>query len=79
MTSQVERQTRSPPCDSEGLNDNGETYILKTNPNEIQRLTLQHADLKDAFENKLVLAPNALSRPALRILDSATANGTPFS
>lgn len=46
---------------------------------EIHRLAIQHEVMKSAFPS-LILAPIDLSRPGLKILDSATADGmTPQS
>jgi hypothetical protein len=50
-------------------------YILEGSPTEAQRLQLQHEIIKDAMGGKLVAAPLDLSKPGLRILDSATADG----
>ena len=51
-----------------------EEYIMAADPGELDRLTNQHQLIKDHM-GKLVLAPLDLSKPALRILDSATADG----
>lgn len=51
-------------------------YILSGNISETTRLRLQHDVIKDAMGGQLVLAPADLSRSGLRILDSATADGT---
>ena len=52
-------------------------YILDTDE-EIKRLTAQHEVMKDAMGG-LLLAPLEITSTArMRILDSATANGTPI-
>ncbi len=48
-------------------------YIMAADPNELNRLTDQHQLIKDHM-GTLVLAPADLSKPNLRILDSATAD-----
>ena len=51
-----------------------EKYFMEGNADELQRLTCQHEVIK-AHVGKLILAPLDLSKPGLRILDSATADG----
>ena len=51
-----------------------EEYIMAADPEELNRLTDQHQLIKDHM-GTLVLAPADLSKPNLRILDSATADG----
>jgi hypothetical protein len=50
-------------------------YFLDKNELELERLNLGHIIIKDHMQ-KLVWAPIDLSKPSLRILDSAAANGT---
>jgi hypothetical protein len=50
-------------------------YILESE-DEVKRLTNQHDVIKDEMGSQLVLAPIDLSKEPLRILDSATADGT---
>ena len=54
-------------------------YFLGENPSEVERLSYQHAVIKDHMKGQLVLAPIDLSVPGLQILDSATADGPPAS
>lgn len=49
--------------------------IQDANVAEVDRLSAQHYVVKNAMGGKLVLAPIDLSKPDLRILDSATADG----
>ncbi|KAL1593217.1 hypothetical protein SLS60_010825 [Paraconiothyrium brasiliense] len=49
-------------------------YILHSD-DEITHLTLQHQVVKDALNNRLVLAPIDFSSGSLTILDSCTADG----
>jgi hypothetical protein len=42
---------------------------------ELLRVTTQHKILKAGYSNKLIQAPINLSKPGLRILDSACADG----
>jgi hypothetical protein len=51
-----------------------EEYFLEHNPDELQRLREQHKLIKDSMGG-LILAPIDFSKPGLRILDSATADG----
>ncbi|RYP70682.1 hypothetical protein DL771_005286 [Monosporascus sp. 5C6A] len=50
-------------------------YILPEPQKEVQRLTDQDSALAYSMNNKRVLAPLDTSRPGLKILDSATADG----
>jgi hypothetical protein len=50
-------------------------YIMGAHEDEVCRLRLQHEVITESTE-KLVFAPVDLSQPDLRILDSATADGT---
>ncbi|KAG6988944.1 hypothetical protein G7Y79_00067g095590 [Physcia stellaris] len=52
-----------------------EEYFLSQNPDEVERLRLQHEVIKDHFGGSLIAAPIDLSRKGLSILDSATADG----
>ena len=54
-------------------------YFLGENPSEVERLSYQHAVIKDHMKGQLVLAPIDLSVPGLQVLDSATADGPPAS
>ena len=54
-------------------------YFLGENPSEVERLSYQHAVIKDHLKGQLVLAPIDLSIPGLQVLDSATADGPPAS
>lgn len=57
------------------MEDKNEThYFLDGNPEELERLDLGQAVISD-YMGKLVYAPVDFSKPGLRILDSATANG----
>jgi hypothetical protein len=49
-------------------------YFMEGNAVEIQRLAFQHQVIKN-YVGKLILAPIDLTRPGLKILDSATADG----
>lgn len=49
-------------------------YFLEQNPTEVERLSYQHEVIKD-FAGTLLFVPTELSKPGLRILDSATADG----
>lgn len=60
-------------ADSQKLNDGH--YFLDKNEVELERLNLGQIIIKDHMQ-KLVWAPVDLTRPSLRILDSAAANGT---
>ena len=50
------------------------THNDNANINELKRLADNHETIKDTM-GKLVLAPVDFSKPGLRILDSACANG----
>jgi hypothetical protein len=54
-----------------------EKYFMENNAKEaaeVERLTHQHEVIKDHM-GSLILAPVDLSKPGLKILDSATADG----
>lgn len=53
---------------------NDDNVIFETGKSETERLALQHEIVKDHFKN-LVKAPIDLSKPGLKILDQATADG----
>lgn len=55
-----------------------DAYFLEVNPEEEERLNLSQAIIRDHLEDKLVQCPLDVTRKGLRILDSATANGTSF-
>ncbi|KAI0143692.1 S-adenosyl-L-methionine-dependent methyltransferase [Xylariaceae sp. FL1272] len=50
-------------------------YILE-NDNEAKRLSDQHACIKHAMGDKLIIAPVDLTRANLRVLDTGTSDGT---
>lgn len=52
-----------------------EVYFLPEPDKEVQRLTDQDAAIAHAMEYKRILAPLEFSRPGLKVLDSATADG----
>ena len=56
------------------LKEEQEKYFMEGNAAEILRLSFQHEVLKE-YVGKLVLAPIDLDKPALRVIDSATADG----
>lgn len=53
-------------------------YILPEPQKEVQRLTDQDSVFAYSMNNKRVLAPLDTSRPGLKVLDSATADGEPL-
>jgi hypothetical protein len=56
-----------------GTND--DNVIFETGKSETDRLALQHEIIKEHMKD-LVKAPIDLSKPGLKILDQATADGT---
>ncbi|OTB00793.1 hypothetical protein M426DRAFT_231956 [Hypoxylon sp. CI-4A] len=50
-------------------------YLLPERVKEVQRLTDQDTVIVSSMDNKRVLAPIDLSKPGLKIVDSATADG----
>jgi hypothetical protein len=75
MTQEQQSDQIAQTCDT---SVEGPKYILEGSPTEAQRLQLQHEIIKDAMGDKLVAAPLDLSKPGLRILDSATADGKSY-
>lgn len=55
-----------------------EKYFLSQNPDETERLRLQHELIKDHLGGSLILAPIDFSKKDLSVLDSATADGRSF-
>lgn len=54
-------------------------YILPEPDKEVQRLTANDSVFLHAMKGKRILAPIDLSKPGLKILDSATADGSRLS
>ncbi|KAI1780873.1 hypothetical protein F4818DRAFT_397116 [Hypoxylon cercidicola] len=59
--------------ETEGTSD--PEYLLPERAKEVQRLTDQDIVIVSSMDNKRVLAPIDMSKPGLKILDSATADG----
>ncbi|KAI1761601.1 hypothetical protein GGR53DRAFT_524994 [Hypoxylon sp. FL1150] len=62
-----------PATSTEGTSD--PEYLLPERVKEVQRLTDQDTVIVSSMSNKRVLAPIDMSKPGLKILDSATADG----
>ena len=62
------------PASGQAVRQDGEHYFLQESSTEVERLTYQHEVVKDCM-GSLVQAPLDISRPGLRIIDSATADG----
>lgn len=69
-----DEQANSPPQPES--DSKGRTYLLQESLSEPARLRMQHEVIKDAMGGRLILAPVDMSRPGLRILDSATTDGS---
>jgi hypothetical protein len=74
---QQPRNEDSAPVQQTPAPTNKQEYILEASPTETERLRMQHDVVKDAVGGSLVVAPIDLTKPGLRILDSATADGRP--